>query len=109
MRYVSLVFLLLVSCLIKKEINNPPAPECKKKNALGSISLENNLIGGKPADMSKFPATFYTSQGNARCTGTIVGPKALLLAAHCVGNGKQSILVSNGVTYTGVCTHHPKY
>lgn len=67
------------------------------------------LIGGAPADRKDWPASFTTSQGNSRCTGTVIGPKALQLAAHCVGNGKTASIKSGAETYTGKCTHHQSY
>lgn len=67
------------------------------------------LIGGDVADPSAYPANFYTSQGNSRCSGTILGNKVLSTAAHCVGNGRTATLNYNGETFTGTCTHHPDY
>ena len=67
------------------------------------------LIGGEEADPKEFPASFTTSHSGSRCTGTMIGPKALQLAAHCVGNGRTATISLNGKTYSSVCTHSPKY
>jgi hypothetical protein len=67
------------------------------------------LIGGAPADRKDWPASFTTSQGSSRCTGTVIGPQVLQLAAHCVGNGKTASLKSGDTVYTGKCSHHPSY
>jgi hypothetical protein len=67
------------------------------------------LIGGTPADPKEWPASFTTSQGNSRCTGTVIGPRTLQLAAHCVGNGMMATLKYGANTYSGKCTHSPKY
>lgn len=70
---------------------------------------QSTLIGGTPADPKNWPASFTTSQGGSRCTGTILGPKTLQLAAHCVGNGRTATIQSGAKTYSSVCTHSPKY
>ena len=70
---------------------------------------EDKLIGGSPADPKSWPASFTTSQNGSRCTGTMVGPRVLQLAAHCVGNGRTATITANGKTYASTCTHSPKY
>ena len=87
------------------------------KENIGDIELSHTpkapvyptLIGGAPADPKDWPSSFTTQQGNSRCTGTMIAPNVLQLAAHCVGNGRQASINSQGVKYTGVCTHSPKY
>lgn len=67
------------------------------------------LIGGAPADKKDWPANFTSSQGNSKCTSTVLGPKVMQLAAHCVGNGKIASITSGGQKYMGPCTHHQSY
>lgn len=67
------------------------------------------LIGGTPADPKDYPATVYSSQGSSRCTATIVGKRVLLIAAHCVGNGKSAVFKAGGKDYSSTCNHHPEY
>ena len=67
------------------------------------------LIGGSIQDPKMWPASFTTRQGNSRCTGTMIGPKTLQLAAHCVGNGRTASITSEGKTYVATCTHGPNY
>lgn len=69
----------------------------------------NRLIGGTPADRTEWPASFTTRQGNSRCTGTLIGPMVLQIAAHCVGNGRNASLEVNNENFTGPCTHAPGY
>lgn len=68
------------------------------------------LIGGQPANPADWPATFYSSQGNSRCTATLIGIRTLQIAAHCVGNGRTaSFKTQNNVQYTSTCKHAPGY
>ena len=62
--------------------------------AIGSIpdppALQPEVLGGSPVFYTDWPATYYAQEAN--CTITLVGPKAALLAAHCLQPG-QSILL----------------
>lgn len=75
--------------------------------------LDNNdvptLINGRPATAGEFPATVYASMSGARCTGNVVGPRAMIIAAHCVGNGKTASFAIDGQNYDSTCTHSPDY
>lgn len=50
--------------------------------------VTEKVIGGTPVNKSEWPATFYTVPGvgqqNRECTAQLVGPQAVLLAAHCL-------------------------
>jgi len=77
----------------------------ESEDATGDLSL----IGGKVADPADFPASIYISAGNSRCSATVVGPRVVITAAHCVSNG-GSIKFSVGPNrYSGTCRHHPSY
>jgi len=70
------------------------------------------LVGGMIADVSKWKASFYTSnEQGGRCTSTLIGPNALLTAAHCVGNGRTVTIryVLENKRFSGTCTHAPGY
>lgn len=70
---------------------------------------EPALIGGKPASAEDFAASVYTEQNDARCSGTLVGPRVLLFAAHCVENQGSVQFKLAGDTYVGNCVHSPDY
>lgn len=72
-------------------------------------AIEPTLIGGTVADPKDWPASMYADMGGARCTATIVGERALLIAAHCVDNGAAANFTLNGTRYTSVCTHSKEY
>ncbi len=67
------------------------------------------LIGGAVANPADYPSSFASRQGSSGCTATLLGPQVLQLAAHCVGNGRDSIIKIGTAEYTGTCTHHPSY
>jgi len=67
------------------------------------------LIKGRVANPADYPASFYTSADGARCSSTMVGPRALLTAAHCVSNGGHVALKFGGKSYSGICSHAPEY
>lgn len=72
----------------------------------GTASAQDQeLIGGTVADPAEWPASPWV--GN--CSSTLVGPKVLLTAAHCVGNGGTKTFTINEVRYSGTCTHHASY
>jgi hypothetical protein len=110
-KFILLCLLLLPSIAISQE----PRLSASNTGDLVLVELEeafrygNKLIGGSVADLKNWPASFTTSQGNSRCTGTMLSNRVLQLAAHCVGNGRTATIKSSGKTYSSVCTHSPKY
>jgi hypothetical protein len=67
------------------------------------------LIGGEVVQPVDYPASFYTTQDDARCTSTMIGPRVLLTAAHCVANGGKITLSKGGASFSGRCAHAPGY
>lgn len=67
------------------------------------------LIGGRAADPKDWPASMYASMGGASCTATIVGERALLIAAHCVSSGGKAQFKAAGESYSAVCLHSRDY
>lgn len=64
------------------------------------------IIGGTKSDPADWPATFVFSD---QCTSTVVGPRVVLTAAHCVADGaKGTIEVANQTEWV-TCSHHPDY
>lgn len=71
--------------------------------------VQPTLIGGIPVDPKLYEAVLYTRQGGSRCTSTIVGPRTLITASHCVDNGGTASFLLKGVNYNSKCVHHPDY
>jgi hypothetical protein len=75
-----------------------------------SASDVNDLIGGEAVQREAWSAHVILSN-SGRCSGTIVGSRTVLTAAHCIVSAK-----SNGATvhtfdgeYSATCTRHPLY
>lgn len=62
---------------------------------------------GTPAVPSDWPATLISQPSG--CTATIVGPRVILTAAHCVRNAEGVTAHIVGRPRTAVCDHHPAY
>jgi hypothetical protein len=68
------------------------------------------IIGGELAIPSDWPATFRFLSPEGPCTSTVVGPRAVLTAAHCVTDGAIGIIRLGNEPGIGVtCTHHDDY
>lgn len=68
------------------------------------------VLRGVPQDPSKWPATlFFASAAGDFCTSTVVGPRAVLTAAHCLPDGTRGVVTISGTSYALSCTHHPDY
>jgi hypothetical protein len=67
------------------------------------------LGNAQVADPLEWQASFFSQAAGKRCTSTLVGPHALLTAAHCVGSGKHASIKLGSETYSGPCTHHDDY
>jgi len=70
---------------------------------------EPALLGARVAEPVDYPATFYSASRSGRCTSTVIGPRVLLTAAHCVGNGAVATVRRSGRDSRSVCTHAPGY
>jgi hypothetical protein len=80
-----------------------PVPDLNQSGA------GTTVVGGKKADTKEWEASLYPASDADRCSATLIGPKALLLAAHCVGDGKKVTFTKDGVQHSGTCTHSGDY
>lgn len=68
---------------------------------------------GEVARTAEWPASlfakFETARGTSVCTAALVGPRAMLTAAHCVPSSLVVSFEFNGSTFVTDCTQHPEY
>jgi hypothetical protein len=113
--YASIIFAAAILYSLPATAQFDPFAPNRGSIYLGSVERLNQsgigpeLIGGKEAKSSQWPASFYSAQPGSRCSATLVGPTALLLAAHCVGNGQPAAIEFRGKTLSGPCTHADGY
>lgn len=80
------------------ELSRPPPP----------TNASPEILGGQKAIPENWPATFVfiTATGD-RCTATVIGPKVVLTAAHCIVKGPSGGIEGSSVSLT--CTPHSYY
>lgn len=121
---VSAVF-LITACQHDKPIpDDQDPPSCQDLHAAVTVKPEKvrtvqtvaasangdqTLIGGQPADPKEWPASVYARAGSSACSATVVGERALKIAAHCVGNNGTVTFQAGANAYRAVCTHHASY
>ncbi len=92
-----------------RAVGNSGSITLKSVEMLNQAGIGPKVIGGTEANSQDWQASFYSGADDARCTATLVGPRALLLAAHCVGNHQIAWIDFRGQTISGVCVHAPNY
>lgn len=96
-------FLALALCVSSAAVADE-APE-----RFADADYAPTLIGGEPAKPEEWPASVYAKAGSAACSATVVGEQVVVIAAHCVGNGKTITFSAGSNSYSAKCDHHPKY
>lgn len=76
---------------------------------LSAFAEPPTLIDGEPAPVGEWPASVYASMNGARCSATVVGPRTLAIAAHCVSNNGSASFSVGANRYTSRCQHSPDY
>lgn len=111
-RVVGLMLLLVSTPSLAQDKIRPSNGDItfKSVQGLNQPGVGPELIGGKPAKTQDWPASFYSSSDDGgSCTSTLIGPQALLLAAHCVGNNRRAFIEVGNRLVGGTCTHAPEY
>jgi len=74
-----------------------------------AIEIKPTLINGTPVQPGTWKPVVLIRTGSAGCTATVVGPKAIVTAAHCAANGATSNFSLDGQSYSAKITRSPKY
>jgi len=67
------------------------------------------LRGARLANPKDWPASFYSIHPGGSCTSTLVGPRALLTAAHCAPDKAKVVIKLSGTVYSGTCARSDLY
>ena len=81
------------------------------KSTSGS-GVRANIIGGETVELDKYPEAVYITNGTSGCSATLIGPRVILTAAHCVDDGRKitpKYFETNGYSYEATCTISDKY
>ncbi len=69
--------------------------------------ISPTLINGTPVDPGTWPEVIRIRSGTSGCSATIVGPRAILTAAHCANNGATATFTYKGANYSAKITRSP--
>jgi hypothetical protein len=103
MKYLAiLVSVLMVSCGVEAT----PIKTGFVKPPKGKV--DPTLINGDVVKDPR-PEIVRLSMNGASCTGTLVGPRVVLTAAHCIDDGETATFSVNGKKYSGVGVQSTRY
>jgi secreted trypsin-like serine protease len=89
----------------------PVAAAAYPTAAPGDNGASASIIGGRGATIEEFPSLAYIQaregKGGFACTGTVVSPRVILTAAHCVENIERGRFTSAGQYAVATATTTP--
>lgn len=74
---------------------------------LAQLDQQQTLINGTVVDPAVHPTIIWINSGTSGCTATVVGPQAVLTAAHC--NSGSITFGLLGERYSATCTYAKEY
>ena len=72
----------------------------------GAVPL---VIGGAPANPTEWPASLRFNASGSMCSSTVIGPRVIITAAHCINDRATGTVRIGAFTTTVRCDHHPQY
>jgi hypothetical protein len=70
--------------------------------------VSEQILGGAKASLADWPATFVLDHAKlGPCTATVVGPRTVVTAAHCVNDGESGVFGNAKIPIT--CWSHERY
>lgn len=102
---------LIAALTIDQSPAQSSAGEFKSVGDLSKPSdAEASILGGvRPAEPKDWSSIFYTKTNNGFCTGSLVGPRVLLTAAHCIDATKRIVLKRSTSDIEGNCDVAKEY
>lgn len=86
------------------------APTHKEAAQAREQDKEQVLINGTPIEKSMYPAIVRIFINGASCTGTVVGPRTIVTAAHCAETGNVATFTTlSGKKYSATMQRAPVY
>lgn len=67
------------------------------------------LINGTEVDMNQYKEIVQIKVEGASCTATVVGPKAIITAAHCARTGAEAVFNYSGKQYKAIMERSPVF
>jgi hypothetical protein len=74
-----------------------------------AYAAQGTLINGREAQPLEFPEIVYIRSQGGACSATVVGPRAVLTAAHCMDDGAGVSFQKDQTLYMAICRHAPNY
>jgi len=76
---------------------------------LAANDAQPTLINGRPAEPGEFTEVVYLTIGSSKCTGTLVGERVLMTAAHCGTTGSVAKFQVGQTLYQATLTRSSLY
>ncbi len=91
-----------------QRVHQVPATRTTRVRFKGRVETAN-VANGTDVPVGDFDEVFFLQFGSSGCQATLVGPRAFITTASCVGNSKTTAFEFRGATYQAKLAKHPKH